>query len=87
MKIGDKVKCVSVWSPHGTSEYLKLGEYYIIEGFQLNSNYVDFIQVNINYKNPPFSKCLIAYHPGHFRTLQQERNLKLNKLNEHKEKI
>jgi hypothetical protein len=21
MKIGDKVKCISVWSPHGTSEY------------------------------------------------------------------
>jgi hypothetical protein len=79
MKIGDRVKCISIWSPHGNSDYLKLGEYYIVEDFDFsNIHNLPFIKVNIN--KPPFTKCLIAYHPLHFRTLQQERELKLKKL-------
>ena len=36
MRVGHKIKCISVRGPDGKSSYLKLGQYYTIEDFEKN---------------------------------------------------
>jgi hypothetical protein len=78
MKIGDKVKCVSLWGPSGKSDYLKLGEYYIVKLVSNKKSDSNFIIVNVPFVNN--TNLDIAYHPSLFRTLKQERKEKLKKI-------
>jgi hypothetical protein len=81
MKVGHKIKCISIIGPDGKSSYLKLGQYYTIENFEENvdKNGSTYIVVDVGVFS---SKRLISYHTEHFQTLKQDRKDKLGKLNE-----